>query len=339
LASLATEQPNSTFFHFFPLYHMAVMRQDEFMMHECPKCGFVQPKDRYCANCGLDIDLYKPEPEPLTKKLLNNTSAQIFVVIAIVVAIGASIYISQKEQLEKQLAQVLYSAGLEADDDNTLADVEPTNIAAETMATERPVAAQRATPATAPPIAEKSSTVPRKLVITFAEVSKSVLQQLASEGQIISESSQTRSVLSPLQNPSQLSERDPEFNLLPGGDSETIRVGAPINLDFTHISSTNEDVGLNLQVMPVQNTDTSLEIDIAGTLRLRNEAEQLIANQDINANYVFSTKNTLLLIGLLPREDIKTEYEQAFLQSPLVIYESTSFINGLTDFVIFVQVR
>jgi hypothetical protein len=318
---------------------MAVMRQDEFMMHECPKCGFVQPKDRYCANCGLDIDLYKPEPEPLTKKLLNNTSAQIFVVIAIVVAIGASIYISQKEQLEKQLAQVLNSTAQETYQDEALPDDEPNIAPAQTMATEQPAATQRAAPATAPPPVEKSSSVPRKLVITFAEVSKTVLQQLASEGQIVSESSQTRSVLSPLQNPSSLKDRDPEFNLLPGGDSETIRVGAPITLDFTHISSTNEDVGLSLQVMPVQNTDNNVEIGIDGTLRLRNDAEQLIANQDINANYIFSTKNTLILIGFLPREDIKNEDSQAFSQSPLAIYESTSFLNGLTDFVIFVQVR
>ncbi len=30
------------------------------MMMTCPKCGFEQPKDQFCAKCGVNVDNYKP---------------------------------------------------------------------------------------------------------------------------------------------------------------------------------------------------------------------------------------------------------------------------------------
>ena len=34
------------------------------MMMKCPKCGFSQPKDQYCANCGVDVGIYRPPTRP-----------------------------------------------------------------------------------------------------------------------------------------------------------------------------------------------------------------------------------------------------------------------------------
>lgn len=36
---------------------------------ECPRCGFVQPEDRFCANCGLNIATYIAKPKPLTQRI------------------------------------------------------------------------------------------------------------------------------------------------------------------------------------------------------------------------------------------------------------------------------
>ena len=38
------------------------------MIQDCPRCGFVQPKDRYCASCGLDIESYRPQKKTFLSK-------------------------------------------------------------------------------------------------------------------------------------------------------------------------------------------------------------------------------------------------------------------------------
>jgi hypothetical protein len=40
---------------------------------KCPKCGFDQPDDRFCANCGVDVALYVPKRKTL-KTLLRSTT-------------------------------------------------------------------------------------------------------------------------------------------------------------------------------------------------------------------------------------------------------------------------
>src|SRR5689334_20675155 len=73
------------------------------MMHECPRCKFVQPKDQYCANCGLDISTYTPARPSLAKRLASSTALQIVLVVLAVVVAGALIFFSQKEKLAAHL--------------------------------------------------------------------------------------------------------------------------------------------------------------------------------------------------------------------------------------------
>lgn len=40
------------------------------MLVNCPKCGFSQPQDQYCAKCGVDMQAYKPKPAPLGTRML-----------------------------------------------------------------------------------------------------------------------------------------------------------------------------------------------------------------------------------------------------------------------------
>ena len=308
-------------------------------MQQCPKCGFVQPQDRYCASCGLDIESYKPQPEPLSSRLAKSTALQITLVVAIVLSLGVFIYLSQKEQLDAQLARVLHSTPPPEISTQSLDDSAPPSPTTPDASNETAVASSAdgpAAPATDSAATEKAN---REIIITFAEVSKSVLQQLESEGQFLNESAQVRSFVVPLEDPIRLKERDPEFNQLPGGETLPLRIGSPHNFNFTHLNASNEDIGLDLQINPLQFSENSLELDFDGRLLLKGEAGLTLANQDLNANYTFATKGTLVIIGLLPREQVRPEVLTQFEGSPLSILQSTSFLNGLTEFAIFVQVR
>lgn len=58
------------------------------MLIHCPRCNFSQPKDQYCAQCGVDMDTYKPKPQPLVKRILQSGVFQIGFLLTIAVLIG-----------------------------------------------------------------------------------------------------------------------------------------------------------------------------------------------------------------------------------------------------------
>ena len=51
----------------------------------CPKCGFDQPEDQYCASCGVDMIKYKAPEKPKWLKLLGNWVFQLCLLVILVV--------------------------------------------------------------------------------------------------------------------------------------------------------------------------------------------------------------------------------------------------------------
>ena len=54
-------------------------------MINCPKCNLLQPKDQYCANCGINIETWKPPQKPFLKKLFANWIFQLCILLIIVI--------------------------------------------------------------------------------------------------------------------------------------------------------------------------------------------------------------------------------------------------------------
>jgi hypothetical protein len=50
------------------------------MMVNCPKCGFSQPQDQYCASCGVDMLTFKPAQKSFLIRMATNTLLQMAVV-------------------------------------------------------------------------------------------------------------------------------------------------------------------------------------------------------------------------------------------------------------------
>jgi len=51
----------------------------------CPKCGFYQPKDQYCASCGIDMKKHKAPQASLWKRLVGNWLFQLGALLIVVV--------------------------------------------------------------------------------------------------------------------------------------------------------------------------------------------------------------------------------------------------------------
>lgn len=68
------------------------------MIVNCPRCGFSQPKDQYCASCGVDMQSYRPSSPPLWKSLLVNPV--FLIALSFAVVMGSVAYIRQKQREE-----------------------------------------------------------------------------------------------------------------------------------------------------------------------------------------------------------------------------------------------
>lgn len=112
------------------------------MLINCPRCGFSQPKDQYCASCGVNIETYVPIKESPWKKIFSNTLAQVAVVVAL--ALGISYYglratdsSSPQSNRRKAIQQTISSASLSNQNQtavpgmNSNTSTEPTNNSAD----------------------------------------------------------------------------------------------------------------------------------------------------------------------------------------------------------------
>jgi hypothetical protein len=68
------------------------------MLISCPRCGFQQPQDKYCAQCGVDMESYKPQSAPFWKTFLKNPVLHVTLLVAVVA--GGSFYIYKNNQSE-----------------------------------------------------------------------------------------------------------------------------------------------------------------------------------------------------------------------------------------------
>lgn len=72
-------------------------------MVNCPKCGFSQPQDQYCASCGVDMLAFRPVPKPLAQRFFRHPGTQIATAIAL--ALGLTFYIrAENEEARQKLA-------------------------------------------------------------------------------------------------------------------------------------------------------------------------------------------------------------------------------------------
>lgn len=73
------------------------------MLINCPKCGFSQPRDRYCAKCGVDMETFKPAEKSFISRALVHPALHIGLVFVLVFL--AVVLIKSRER-KSFLAQV-----------------------------------------------------------------------------------------------------------------------------------------------------------------------------------------------------------------------------------------
>lgn len=332
------------------------------MIIDCPRCGFSQPKDRYCANCGLDIDHFKPVAEPKLKALAQNTAMQVILVVIVVVALASGIYSAQQKTVKEQLAVATQ------DDINAAAASTPITPSASPAPSTEPVA--QTPPASAAPRAARSvrpattaainnpdaeaevmnenaelsggetaapnagesaasTTAPKTLNVVFLEMPRAAVDQMAAENQILNEYAGTRSIMIAGQpSPAALG-----GTMLPGGGSRTLVTGKKTEFNF---NAGQEVYGLRIEIGHTYHTDQEFDLEVVGQVSLPSmDGGQ--SNTGMNGKYTIPKNASLVIVGMVPPQPIRQEYQAYFARSPLSIIASPQFQSTQSQFVMLIQ--
>ena len=98
-------------------------------MVSCPKCGFTQPTDQYCAKCGIDMQSYQPAEKPLYLRILSDTVFQL-VTVTVVIGIGfLAVRETRRAALAKRVAEIDVAREAELSDERIAKRIAPPPIA------------------------------------------------------------------------------------------------------------------------------------------------------------------------------------------------------------------
>lgn len=74
------------------------------MLINCPRCGFQQPEDKYCAQCGVDMETFKPNSPSLLKKIFSSLAIQISLLVIFAGGVGFFLY-QQGQNFETKVSR------------------------------------------------------------------------------------------------------------------------------------------------------------------------------------------------------------------------------------------
>lgn len=345
------------------------------MIVNCPKCGFSQPKDRYCANCGVDMETYRPKSAPITSRILKSWIFQAAVLIsAIVVALSVVKIQRERERQVQEVALAPPSAVSNNSAGTQPPPPPPPPATAATVAVATPAAATAATNTTAsstgargvvpmsvgnPTRAASPATSPARaggesnrdstftqIDLVYAEIPRSVLANLESASRMLDADNVSVGVYPNIANfMRQLTssgQRVRALRVLESARSLAVHVNQPI-ITFKGMRDPNIDrnIGITSQIIPTAMDENGLhlQVDIQRTVREQGTAGG-VAEFAYQSEMILTKGSGAFIAGLLPRWTL-TNGERAFYTNAgvLKVLASPDYQSDLSEFVLFIEAR
>ncbi len=310
---------------------------------ECPRCGFSQPKDKYCANCGVDVEAYEKKPSHIALRILNNSTLHLTVIFAVIFATLFYLVVSQRELIQQEVGRIfdgipLLSHSAEDDEEVALATPEVEALTAEAPPQEDETLESEASIIEPDPANRNSQTnaissTPR-VQIRYLEVSKENIQALIASGRVVRELENWRIIYIPSSPSVQSLAR--AARPLPGSVQQALPPRGELELISGDIDPDPNRSFLNFSM--IWRIPDQVEWSLITQLRSPDTQGpgQLILREH-EGRLRWSPEGALVLI-FDPIGRIPTLRDADFSRSPLQILQSADFQSGLSDLIIWVEV-
>lgn len=310
-------------------------------MMECPKCGFQQPEDEFCAQCGINIEAFKNKPLPKAKKLWNKLSVQISLTLVLVTVLSTVWYIKNNqpnktsEELsavwEKDITQTSSEPQIQPQETANSNDEQPQPSNSENM---QPQELNQTTTPSPQEFVNGQKAAPAHQMEFTSSIIEAPLSLLQGLGQSVYRNASVTAI-----------EFDPNEDfqawLQQLQQQDQLIVLQPVEKKDWHNSSfaqfrdqvmLNEDAGYSttITLRPQPDNTAQLEVRTANT----RPQEQTTAPDEGIQSYTIPVKpnKAYVVFGFFPRPE--TALKMAELQTPnrvLSVLSSPDFIGGASD--------
>ena len=352
-------------------------REDDGMMVNCPKCGFSQPQDQYCASCGVDMVAFRARTRA-SQSLLKNPVVQVLGFVVVVIASFVFVRASNNSRVEHLVAdtpvvreadqQERELAAAQSDQGTARAEMNETNSASvksPTVESERPSArtdqgdvsgghagepafSQPALSATLPSAGASKVTPaagiraalqpPQNVKVYFIEAQRSFLTELLSDArEPSSDGTVAYGVVADLD---QRLKNSRAWQSLDTSSDQPMKLNQP-NVIFkgTRDPASGQNIGFAVQVIPLSRDEAGshLQIDANRTLRDSSNGIESV-NFQMPENFSIPKGSSVVITNVLPHRQIGPE-EQALYRNVNVLKAMAGerFRSGATDVAIIVQ--
>ncbi len=336
------------------------------MMIECPRCGFSQPADKYCASCGVDIEQFLARPKPIWVRLIQNPNLHLGLIGILIVLVIGYIIQTQSELVSKRMDQFLNDLPLTSRD-----AADPNDIQERERARSRAMSAREAKPDETPEaaaimtaeaaseadaakksVAAAEPAIPaisteNKVEIAHWEIPRDILAPLLSSAQRVGESQSGRTYL--FSSASKINEQlqmNAQRLTLP----RTIAVGPGGQMTQVTPATSVEafQFGLFVQIVKLEERDLGLRWEsqmVLPQVETPQEAASMepavrAASETLMSGNATLNANSLLLIVMEPvNRSPRLDFVARAGEGPWTVFASDVFRAGITDWVVVIQIR
>jgi hypothetical protein len=348
-------------------------------MVNCPKCGFSQPQDQYCASCGVDMVAFRARARA-SQSIFKNPVVQVsgfaVVLIASFVFVRASNHsradrmaadtpiIREADQQEHELAvaQAEQKASREAMNETSSASVtSPTVDAQKPKAPVNAVAAGGA-PANEPPPAQPAAAAivpasagskaapaagiraalqaPQNVKVYFIEAQHAFLAELMTEAR--DTSSDGTVSYGVVANLDQRLKSSRAWQSLDTSNDQPMKLNQP-NVIFKGARDqvSGQNLGFTVQVIPISRDEAGSHLQIDANRTLRDPSAGIDSvNFQMPESFSVPKGSSVVITNVLPHRQVGAE-EQALYRNVNVLKAMSDehFRSGATDVAIIVQAR
>lgn len=319
------------------------------MMMDCPRCGFSQPKDRFCASCGVDIEQFLRRPTPLWRRVLSNPNTYLFLVGVLLFLIVFFIVFSRGPAVWRAARGTFVTSREAADPSDDATEPAAAEVAAPT---EVPAPSPPAVPAPPPvpptPAATTAVAVePTRIEAEFWEVARAPTIEIIATLERIADDQEGRAFVA----------HDAEkirawlrasARPLGGGLREALRAGAQLGIETPPGAAEALRFDFDIEVAKFENARGHVRFASALSLMQPETAAEMASPQPamravidtaLRGHADLGAGDTLILLFHPVNRRPRPEFITRAGPGPWSIFASPNFRTGETDWIATIRLR
>jgi len=327
----------------------------------CPKCGFEQPADRFCANCGIDIDNYRAPTKSIIQRLVGST---MFYLALALIMVGGALYLVTKTINKRNDTIAAPGFGVQRTarlDETPVPISETTEVTAQARIRATPVPPQQVALVTPSPVpvvqgvrpqepASLASRGPKKnsVKVTWAEVNKDYFIELFGESLpygsfragILMEEFNNRTLKSRMD----LGRNEKMIRILET-TTHTLNLGEGDRrieiMQRTHDPRFNEKIGVVLNLEPVNLDEAGLQLrfEVRRAVPILQGQRYTIDTLNASDEILIPIRGAAFVSGFIPHREPYDESEQKLFagNAALKVINSKLFQANQSEIVLFIE--